>query len=580
MNITYLVPPGVFPSGIREPGKWFQEISNSENNIELYNANKEFWKSIFSSDIYDLLGSLINNNKLEYMKRHDYDSDRNISLCERKLNELTKIDTYVRLDKYIDIISTLAKHLDFINSIQNELNLNFITGITVKQLNYKKSVEIVKYSNLDTLLSLLIEKTLRKANKKIELLLVHINSPKELLTSMISVNLLKKKNGDLYACLVDHGYENFSFHQISDISSCENNVLKIFDSVIQFKEEKDFIVKALIDDLSKGNRKKGFLRAEDFDYIDKCNKIINPLPYIELYSPEPTLSTRISMNSCYWRRCTFCTQNSKYKNGVRNIIDYDQVLNQMEYFIRCGYTRINFTDEALSPEFLKEFSRRIIIKKLEFKWICRCRLDEALTKEILTLMKNAGCQEILFGLESTSERIVKLMNKYNKIPDNKIISTILNNTYQCGISIHITLIIGFPGEEISDATNTVNFIIDNLANVPNATYWINKFTLFNNTEIADNPEKFNIEVINNEEGDLIYFRKFKYKTGPYKDENMLNNLIKELNKRLRYFINWNSLEPGENLSTAMMMYYFTSHGNFIKSKNCLYPCREDNVKSH
>lgn len=68
-----------------------------------------------------------------------------------------------------------------INNFQKECAFTFMPGITVNDLNYNESGELLECSNRDTLLLNVIGKALKN---KIDVLLAEVTSQQDLLTSM------------------------------------------------------------------------------------------------------------------------------------------------------------------------------------------------------------------------------------------------------------------------------------------------------------------------------------------------------------------------------------------------------------
>ena len=77
-----------------------------------------------------------------------------------------------------------------------------------------------------------------------------------------------------------------------------------------------------------------------------------------------------------------------------------------------GYDRIHFADDVftLNKRRMMQICEEIQARGLEFKWECLGRVD-SIDKATAKAMKKAGCDRILFGIESGDESILKLMNK-------------------------------------------------------------------------------------------------------------------------------------------------------------------------
>mgnify|MGYP001610363511 CR=1 FL=1 len=92
-------------------------------------------------------------------------------------------------------------------------------------------------------------------------------------------------------------------------------------------------------------------------------------------------------------------------------------------------------------------------RNIKFNWICNAR-QELLDKEILLKMKDAGCKSIALGLESANACTLKQMNKNIDI---SIFKDTVELIKKVGIGIRVNIMIGFPGESLSMAKNTLMF---------------------------------------------------------------------------------------------------------------------------
>lgn len=557
LNITYFIPPGVFPTAVKDPGDWIDDVSN----VEIFNCNYFFWKVVFGSELFEIINKSYSSVEMKDNEGFKQSTEKSIEA----LNKLTNLMTYDSSEEYIKCITYLTTQLKMINNFQKECSFTFMPGVKVNNLNYNKSGELLDYSNRATLLSNIIEKALESIKNKIDVLLVEITSQQDLLTSMISVNLLRKVNPDMYVSLVNHGYENFSLNSFMDNLKKTNNITKVFDSVVENEFEKDLVIKALINEVAFGTFRKGFVKISDFDYKVSLEKQNNIFPLVPTYSGEPILWTRLSANRCYWNKCTFCTHNTKHRQETNLDINYNESLKRINRFIEAGYKNFIFSDEALNMGVIINFCNAIIKNKMEFKWLCRLRIEENYTEDLFKLMKQAGCYEIMFGLESVSKKVLDAMNKYTKIPDKKTITKVLNSVIKSDISVHLNLIAGFPGETSSDVEDTINFVIKTFGGKNGVTFTINKFSLFSNTAIMSNPNKFNITPIV-EKGDMHYCYKFKYNLGEYVDEKLLNTLITKSYNKLMKGLGWTKFGFSEGVNVALFLYFNSCHNGVFKSK--------------
>jgi magnesium-protoporphyrin IX monomethyl ester (oxidative) cyclase len=109
--------------------------------------------------------------------------------------------------------------------------------------------------------------------------------------------------------------------------------------------------------------------------------------------------------------CNFC-DHSVFGNNVRCRDNID-VVNEIEYTSK-KYNIRNFDvmDDTftLSKKRVEEFCNELINRNLNLFWACRLRVT-GVTREMLELMKKAGCIRFSVGIESVSERVLKATNK-------------------------------------------------------------------------------------------------------------------------------------------------------------------------
>ncbi len=128
------------------------------------------------------------------------------------------------------------------------------------------------------------------------------------------------------------------------------------------------------------------------------------------------------------------------------------------------------------------------ISDLHLNWNTVSRVD-MITPGILKSMKEAGCIEIAFGVESGSNDILRAMNK--GINTKKILDAI-ELTYSLGIGVKVFLIHGFPGENIQTTKQTIGL----LKKVANKIQRISlfRFVPLPGSYIYKNPKKFDLHI--------------------------------------------------------------------------------------
>jgi radical SAM superfamily enzyme YgiQ (UPF0313 family) len=115
-------------------------------------------------------------------------------------------------------------------------------------------------------------------------------------------------------------------------------------------------------------------------------------------------------------------------------------------------------------------------------------------------MKRAGCNALEIGLESGSNRILKMMGKRFT---NTEAEDFIRKAHTCGIEVILFIIVGFPGETKDDFEETCTFLRRNREYIDTIAS-INTFMALDDTTIRKNPEKYGM-TIPRERGELYWY---------------------------------------------------------------------------
>ena len=154
--------------------------------------------------------------------------------------------------------------------------------------------------------------------------------------------------------------------------------------------------------------------------------------------------------------CNFCievrTHGRKYRvRSPKNVVDELEFLNDTygaEYFA--------FLDDAFTVDQHRtvKICEEIKNRKLKIKWCCETRVD-MVTKELLLKMREAGCVDIWFGVESGTQPVLNVMGK--GISLSQTIRAFKWAT-EAGIKPNSNVILGIPGETSQSAWETIKFV--------------------------------------------------------------------------------------------------------------------------
>ena len=560
-TVVVLSPPGRFPTVVYDPGAWWSELATTFSVSHL-TANVRWWEFVCSPAVARMV-------KPAFRRWPGVNLERSGTLAAEALRNFRRAVTYLSIEQYTGASSALARHLTALNSAQDELTFSLASGARVLQLNYGNSKSLVEYAKRVTLFSRLTERVLGDAKAPINLLVVSVNSPEELLSALSVVCQLRHHHPQMHACLADHGYENFSLSPHLDKLRSAGTLDSVFDSIIEAKDDRDWILPRLARQLAAGTARRGFLRRRDFPEIETAfvgpPKRYVPPPVVPVFVPEPVFSTRVSARRCYWSKCTFCVQNNKYDAPeTPSLAGTPAALDQLAALSKAGYRNIVLNDEALAPSLLENLSRGLIDRRIEISWCCRAKLELAFRPALFRLMRQAGCCEVLVGLESISQRMQKRMNKYVAGLTRERIKTILQDAGAARIGVHVNLIAGFPGDTPAEVMASVDFLVETLQPLPHATFALNRFVLFPGSPVAMRLD-FGIEALKTDD-DMPY--SYSYSPAPALVANALeiDRLLPALRRRLASALGWDRIGDGLDAQPAQWLYFSSGHGLLFKKQ--------------
>lgn len=160
-------------------------------------------------------------------------------------------------------------------------------------------------------------------------------------------------------------------------------------------------------------------------------------------------------------RCIFCSARSitgrkyRYRSAEQVIKDIDLLVNQ---FCR---SRIGFADDTFTAnkDRVIKLCELIIDRGLHKKatFYCMTRGD-TVDRHLLEIMKTAGFRGISFGIETGSNRIMKLIKKGETIESN---IRAVKTAKDIGFIVRGSFILGFPTETREESRETINLALKN-----------------------------------------------------------------------------------------------------------------------
>ena len=185
--------------------------------------------------------------------------------------------------------------------------------------------------------------------------------------------------------------------------------------------------------------------------------------------PQGKRVTQITTSRGCPVRCVFCTSTNFWGNRYRERNAKDVIAEIRMLKEKYGVDEIQFTDDNLA--FNKKRAIEIFkgIKSLKLKWCSPNGIAVwALDEEILEKMRESGCYQLSFAIESGNQ---KVLSKIVRKPLLLIkVKPLVKKAQELGIKVHAFFICGLPGETIGQMYDTYNFAND--CNFDSASFFI------------------------------------------------------------------------------------------------------------
>ena len=130
------------------------------------------------------------------------------------------------------------------------------------------------------------------------------------------------------------------------------------------------------------------------------------------------------------------------------------------------------------------------IKELNLQWATLSRVDRV-DPTILREMRDAGCYELEFGVESGSQRVLDHMDKRATIDQARVA---LTDTYNHGIKNKVFLVHGYPGEDAESTEETMRFLDEVGDRIERVSLF--RFVPLPGTYVYNNPDLFQLRGLN------------------------------------------------------------------------------------
>lgn len=189
--------------------------------------------------------------------------------------------------------------------------------------------------------------------------------------------------------------------------------------------------------------------------------------------------------------CVFC--NDCHLQGAFRTRSARAICNEMsEWNERYGIRRFVSNGLLLNGSLLvlRDLCRRIMDTGVSFTWSGQAALSSDMNAELLQSMRNAGCVELTFGLESLSEPVVASMGKGFTV---RSAMQLMKRVKDSGIRVSVNFVVGFPTETRTMFDDTVE-MVPRLRGIVDRVQAVNVCHLTTHARLWESPELFGIEM--------------------------------------------------------------------------------------
>jgi len=231
------------------------------------------------------------------------------------------------------------------------------------------------------------------------------------------------------------------------------------DIVVQGEGEIAF--RKILDSLSRGKSPKKIYKEPFIENLDSLpfpdRKAIHQEKYLQITERNDgmKIASITSSRGCP-HQCTFCTSRAIWggKTRFRSAINIIMELSQLISEWNIDFLKFNDDTFTLDRKRVIEFCEMKKGYQMDVPWACNARVN-TLDEELLQIMKDAGCVELWLGVESGSERILKVLKK--GITKDQV-RKVFKAAKKVGIRTRGYFMIGNETETLAEIQETINFV--------------------------------------------------------------------------------------------------------------------------
>lgn len=213
---------------------------------------------------------------------------------------------------------------------------------------------------------------------------------------------------------------------------------------------------------------------------------LDATPWEQYLVPVPTVPAALG-RGCYWRRCAFCPDHLHPGYAPCSGDGLEAWLHRVAARFPGG-AMLHLTDSALSPALLDRVAAVVRRDRLPLRWHGFVRMEARFADPaFMAHLAEGGCAMLQWGLESASERLLRLMDKGVGRAQAR---AVLRAASGAGIRSHAYLLFGLPTETDLEREESLAFVQEEAAHLHDLN--VSLLNLPRNSPMHAHPEAYGI----------------------------------------------------------------------------------------
>lgn len=183
-----------------------------------------------------------------------------------------------------------------------------------------------------------------------------------------------------------------------------------------------------------------------------CSYTTSPAPRWDLFNTNEIFQLGVQVSRGCPYKCEFCVVTKMFGHKMR----YRELEDVMLELESLPLRRIFFIDDnfTVNKKYIRALCERM--KPLGFSWACMASIEIAEDRDLLDIMADSGCFNILIGFESLNpESLAETHKKHNH--SARGYSDAVRKIHDAGIHITASFAVGFDNDTLAEFDNILDF---------------------------------------------------------------------------------------------------------------------------